>query len=170
LTKEERVDLVDEKDRVIGSANLGECLERGFLHRAIAVVVSRTDARIVLQQRSKKDEWHPGRWTLSCTGHVKRGEPYLVAAERELAEEIGIVAELALVGKYLIPPMKEKGLTEHEWVTLFTAVSDDSLTIDPVELEGAKEFTLSEVRRLLHGGTLTPDSVMLLAEYLRRSR
>jgi isopentenyl-diphosphate Delta-isomerase len=170
LTKEEQVDVVDENDRVIGSANLGECLERGLLHRAVAVMVSRTDRKLVLQQRSKKDHWHPGLWTLSCTGHVKRGEPYTDAAERELGEEIGIAAELALVGKFLIPPMKEKGLTEHEWVALFSAVCDDPLRIDPIELEGAKEFTRSEVRRLLRGDTLTPDSVILLKEYFRRRR
>lgn len=170
MTEEEQVDLVDSSDRVVGSAGLGECLERGLLHRAVAVMVSRTDGRLVLQQRSKEDRWHPGMWTLSCTGHVKKGEPYVGAARRELGEEIGIRAELALVGKFLIPPMKENGLTEHEWVALFSAVSDDPLRIDPVELEGTEELTLPEVKELLRGTALTPDSVVLLTEYMRRRR
>ena len=84
LPATEELDLVDEEDRVVGSATIEECLVKGILHRAVAVLVIRRDGRFVLQQRSKSDLWQPGLWTLSCTGHVKGGETYASAASREL--------------------------------------------------------------------------------------
>ena len=167
MPREEKVDLVDEGDRVVGASSVGECLERGLLHRAVAVVVARPDGRIILQQRSKRDPWHPGRWDLSCTGHVRRGESYEEAASRELAEELGIRADLSLVNRLLLPPMREHGMIEREWVSLFAAASGAQVKIDPVELEGVKEITPSELRTMLDGEELTPDAVILLKEYLR---
>jgi isopentenyl-diphosphate delta-isomerase len=168
LVRREQVDLVDARDRVVGSASLGECLQKGLLHRAVAIVVTRSTGRVVLQQRSKRDAWHPGKWTLSCTGHVRKGESYAEAAARELMEEIGIGADLTLMGRYLLPAMRGNGLTEREWVALFAATSDATIRIDPAELEGVKEFTPSGLKRMLSGDDLTPDSVMLLAEFMRR--
>lgn len=167
MALDEAVDLVDRKDRVVGSSTLGECLAKGLLHRAVAVVVSRPDGRVILQQRSKLDRWQPGMWTLSCTGHVKKGEAYHDAASRELNEEIGIRADLVLVGKFLIPPLRENGMTEHEWVSLFAAASSARLKVDPVELEEVREFSPTALERELVGGSLTPDSIILLKEYLR---
>ncbi len=167
MAREEAVDLVDDRDRVVGASTLRECLDRGLLHRAVAVVVSRKDGRVILQQRSRRDAWHPGMWTLSCTGHVKKGESYADAAKRELEEEIGVKADLTMVKKYLLPPMKEGGLTEREWVTLFSATSQARTTADPVELEGVGEFTREEVRKMLDGGSMTPDAVILMTEFLR---
>ena len=167
MARGEQVDLVDARDRVVGSVTLAECLDRGLLHRAVAVIVTRRDGRVILQQRSRRDAWHPGRWTLSCTGHVRKGESYEVAASRELEEEIGIKAGLAPVKRYLLPPMRDNGMTEREWVALFAATSDAVVRIDPVELEGVKEFTEEELGEILDGGALTPDAVILLTEYLR---
>ena len=167
MAREERVDLVDARDRVVGSATLAECVDRGLLHRAVAVVITRRDGRVILQQRSKRDAWHPGRWTLSCTGHVRKGESYEDAASRELKEEIGIRAGLSAVKRCLLPPMRDRGMTEREWVALFEATSDALVKIDPVELEGVKEFTEEELGDMLDGGALTPDAVILLTEYLR---
>ena len=170
MAREERVDVVDAKDRVVGASTVRECLQRGLLHRAVAILVSRSDGRVILQQRSKDDSWHPGRWTLSCTGHVRKGEPYREAAVRELREEIGVSADLSLVGKYLLPPMRDGGLIEHEWVALFSATSDARVKVDPVELEGVKEFARPELRKMMSGGSLTPDAVTLLTRLMRRRR
>jgi isopentenyl-diphosphate Delta-isomerase len=170
MTKQEKIDVVDSRDRIIGASTVGECLDRGTLHRAVAVVITRPDGKVVLQQRSRRDSWNPGRWTLSCTGHVKKGESYTKAAVRELGEELGIEAELTLVKKYLLPPMTYGGLTEREWVSLFSGTSSSAVKIDPVELEGVKEFSVLELREVVDGDTLTPDAVILLSDFLRSPR
>jgi isopentenyldiphosphate isomerase len=163
----EPIDLVDESDRVVGTSTVRKCLERGLLHRAVAVLVVRTNGRFVLQQRSKSDLWHPGLWTLSSTGHVKTGETYEEAAARELLEELGIRSRLRRLDKYLLPPISVGGLTEWEWVTLYTSESDSQVSIDRKELEGAEDFDQRRARIMIDEGLLTPDAVFLLGEYLR---
>ena len=163
---DEAVDLVDDWDRVTGSAALRVCLERGLLHRAVAVLVLRTGGKVLLQQRSKRDMWHPGLWTLSCTGHVKSGETYRGAARRELDEELRLSSQLRPFRKLLLPPFASGGLTEREWVTMFISKSDQPATIDPVELESIEEISPSRLRRLLTGRRLTPDAKILLRAFL----
>jgi isopentenyl-diphosphate delta-isomerase len=162
----ERVDLVNEKDEVVGTTTVGECLTKGLLHRAVAVLVIRSSGKFLLQRRSKNDRWHPGLWTISSTGHVKEGEAYDAAARREVREELGLSPRLKKVGKYLLPPLRSEGLTEREWVTFYVTKTDSECTIDPVELDSVKEFDGRSLRSLLTGRTVTPDAVIILRDYL----
>ena len=162
----ERVDLVNEKDEVVGTTTVGECLTKGLLHRAVAVLVIRSSGKFLLQRRSKNDRWHPGLWTISSTGHVKEGEAYDAAARREVREELGLSPRLKKVGKYLLPPLRSEGLTEREWVTFYVTNTDSECTIDPVELDSVKEFDGRSLRSLLTGRTVTPDAVIILRDYL----
>ncbi len=168
MAGDEIVDIVDERDAVTGSATIRECLERGLLHRAVAVLVIRSDGKFLLQQRSKRDLWHPGLWTLSSTGHVRSGEAYDKAAARELEEELGLRAKLGCLGKHLLPPIQSAGLTEREWVTCYAARTDLPCTVDSSEVETVKEVDEPQLRRMFDDGTMTPDSVFLLSDYLRR--
>ena len=160
------VDLVDGDDAVVGSATIARCLRDGLLHRAVAVIVVRSSGRFLLQQRSRRDLWHPGLWTISSTGHVRKGEGYGSAAARELKEELGIGGSLVPVRKHRMPKFADGGLTENEWVFLFACRTDAPCTIDPVEVEGVKEVTKEELSEMVAGGPLTPDAKLVLADYL----
>ena len=166
MPADEMLDVVSERDTVTGRATIKDCLEKGLLHRAVAVLVVRSDGRFLLQQRSKRDVWHPGLWTLSSTGHVMAGEGYDHAARRELDEELGIAAELAVLKKYLLPPIRSAGLTEREWVTLYVARTDAPCMIDPAEVEKAEEVDEPRLRRMFGDGSMTPDAVALMTDYL----
>ena len=170
LPADEEVDLVDEEDRVIGTATLRDCLEKGLLHRAVAVLVLRSSGKVLLQQRSKRDLWHAGLWTLSCTGHVKSGEKYRDAALRELDEELGLRSSLRAFTKILLPFFTSRGLTEREWVSLFVSKTDRPATIDPFELESVEEVSPSGLRRMLPGPRLTPDAKIVLRLFLKSGR
>jgi len=169
LPADEFVDVVDELDSVIGVARLRTCLEKGLLHRAIAVLVLRESGAVLLQQRSKRDAWHPGRWTLSCTGHVKKGESYQAAAKRELREELGLQANIKMFSKIRIPTLRSRGLTEREWVTLFTSTSRAAVAVDPLELERVEEVSVGRLRRMMRGRRLTSDAKILLNLFLNGS-
>jgi isopentenyl-diphosphate delta-isomerase type 1 len=168
LPGDDLVDLVDAHDAVVGSSTIKKCLEKALLHRAVAVLVMRSNGRFVLQQRSKKDRWQPGLWTISSTGHVMRGEAYAAAARRELGEELGIEGTLIPVRKYRLPAISVGNLTEYEWVSLFTCRTDSRCKIDRTELESVKEVTEEELRSMLGEGPLTPDAKIILADYLAR--
>ena len=157
---------MDDRDEVIGSARLSECLKAGLLHRAVAVLVLRSSDALLLQRRSENDLWNPGKWTISCTGHVKRGESYPRAALRELREELDLNSNLDLRFKMRLPPVTDRSLTENEWVSFFTAVTDATVTPDPMELAGVKEFTRADARGLIREGPLTEDARIILRQYL----
>lgn len=162
------MDLVDARDGVVGGATVRECLEKGLPHRAVAVLVLRSNGKVVLQRRSEHDPWHPGLWTMSSTGHVRKGEEYEAAAQRELKEEVGVGGTLSMVRKYQMPPMSDRGLTEREWVVLFVCRTDSPCAADPVEVGEVQEFTMTELAQMIKGGPLTPDARVILSDYLER--
>lgn len=166
----ETLDVVDLADRSVGAASLKDCLEKGLLHRAVAVVVVRSSGTLLLQRRSVKDVWHPGRWTLSTTGHVRAGETYRHAAVRELSEELGIRARVRLLSKLLLPKVRSRGLIEWEHVSLFLCRSDQEAVVDTKELAEARALSVRKVHRMLFGRKLTPDAKLLLLEYFRLAR
>ncbi len=127
----------------------------------------RTNGKVLLQQRNKRDLWQPGLWTLSSTGHVKSVESYRDAAVRELDEELGLRSPLRAITKLLLPPLTSRGLTEREWVSLFVSKTDLAATIDPVELESVEDVSLPHLRRILLGQKLTPDSKIVLRAFLK---
>lgn len=170
MPTDEMLDVVNEHDSVTGRAAIKDCLEKGLLHRAVAVLVVRSNRRFLLQRRSRRDLWHPGMWTLSSTGHVAAGESYDHAAMRELNEELGLAAELVALKKYLLPPMKSGKLTEWEWVTLYLSHSDMLCRIDKTEVEEVMEVDEHGLRRMFDDGSMTPDAVMLLTDFLKQMK
>src|SRR5476649_207864 len=88
---EEIFDIVNERDEVVGQNTRREVHARGFLHRAVHVLVFNARGEVFLQKRSMKKEGEPGLWDSSSSGHVDSGEDYDTCATRELREEIGLV-------------------------------------------------------------------------------
>lgn len=87
---DEWVDVVDEHDRVIRSVIRAEMRRKRLRHRAVFVAVTDGDGRLLLHRRAPtKDIW-PGWFDIAVGGVVASGESYHQAAERELAEEVGV--------------------------------------------------------------------------------
>jgi len=99
---DELLDLVNEKDEVIGEVWKSQAnSDSKVIHREISVMIVDVQGKILLQQRSKQKLKKPGFWTTSCAGHVGKGESTELAAHRELKEELGFDTELKLVKKML---------------------------------------------------------------------
>lgn len=90
MMPEERFDVVDEQDRVVGSAPRREVHARGLLHRAVHALVFDPAGRLLLQKRSATKDMYPNQWAASASGHVDSGEDYDTAVVREMGEELGI--------------------------------------------------------------------------------
>lgn len=90
MVGEERVDVVDEQDRVLRSVTRAEMRRDRLRHRAVFVAIRDDEGRILVHRRSPtKDVW-PGWLDIAVGGVVSSGETYDAAAERELMEEIGV--------------------------------------------------------------------------------
>ena len=90
MVGEERVDVVDEQDRVLRTVTRAEMRRDRLRHRAVFVAVCDGQGRILVHRRSPaKDVW-PGWLDIAVGGVVASGETYDAAVERELMEEIGV--------------------------------------------------------------------------------
>ncbi len=109
---EEMLDLVNEQDEVIGEVlKVKANQDPSLWHREIAVILFDNDNNVLFQKRSKNKTVSPGKWTISCAGHVTKGMTPEEAAHMELKEELGIDANLIFLGKVLYRGQNETHFT-----------------------------------------------------------
>lgn len=90
---QEKLDIVDEDDNVIGQDTRENIHKNGLLHREIHVIIYNDRGGILFQKRSETKETYPGLLDISVGGHVDLGESYEETAIKELEEESGISAD-----------------------------------------------------------------------------
>ena len=171
MTEQEVVDIVDTDDTIQGETTLDQCYRRGLLHRAVTIYCWNDEGKVLLQRRSLKDDWFPGYWTASCTGHVKRGESWSSASVRELHEELGLEScELSLLFKYVVPPIRYEGLLEYEMMyVLETQIGKSKIQFDRAEVEEVKFFGLQNFKFFFERNTpvITPDALNSYRRYAK---
>ncbi len=154
---EELVDELDEMGTVVGTVTRAEMRANNLLHRSVFVVV-RNDADELLahQRASWKDLW-PDAWDIAVSGVVAAGEAWELAAARELAEELGVSAELAYLGE---------GSYEDEDVRevarIYQARTDGPFEFADEEITEAVWVPMEGVREWLVGRSVCPDSMALV--------
>ena len=132
---EELFVVVDNADRVIGSAPRGKVHANNLLHRAIHILLFNLRGEVLLQLRSRMKDRHPLRWDSSAAGHVSAGEEYDQTAPRELAEELGVDTPLEVVAK--LPASKK---TDHEFVCFYTGTHEGPFRANAREIEAIRFF------------------------------
>lgn len=85
----ERVDIVDNLDRVMYSTTKEEAHEKGLLHRTVIAEVRDSKRRWLFIKQSA-DRQDAGRYVSPVGGHVKTGETEDNALKRETFEELGL--------------------------------------------------------------------------------
>ncbi len=87
----ETVTLVDPSGAVLGPAERSVVRRDNLRHAATAVLVRDRRDRIYVHRRSPDKDWAPGHHDAAAGGMIAFGEEPRASAERELAEELGIV-------------------------------------------------------------------------------
>lgn len=142
-TDEDLLPVVDEHDRVTGSAPRREVHECGLRHRAVHIVVRNGMGELLLQERGRGKDSYPGWWDVSVGGHVDAGEDYNDAAVREAGEELGIArAPVTEVARR--PP---SGVSGNEFIRIYDCLYDGPLAPPPGEIESVRWVRVEE---LLH--------------------
>lgn len=157
----ELMDVVDEKDTIVGKATQEEIYEKELGHRIVHVLLFDRKGRMALQRRSKNDAFCPNHWSTAVGGHVRSGESYEEAALREYREELGTESELTLLGKeYYNPP----GLKKH--LTTFTTTYEGPFKLGEEEVEHIAYFTLEEIENMIKDGEhIHPELLFLLKKH-----
>lgn len=143
----ETLDIVDEKDEIIGTASREECHDKKLRHRGVQVFIMNEEGDLFLQKRSDKKDIFPGLSEGGITGHVQSGETYKEAAIRELKEELGIEAkEQDLREMFDFKMLFEN---EHELVKSFLLEYDGTIKIDNEEVVSGKFYSIDEIRNMI---------------------
>jgi isopentenyl-diphosphate delta-isomerase type 1 len=129
---EEIYNVVDENDKVIGSAPREEIHRLGLKHRAVHILVFNSKGEVFLQKRSMKKDRCPGLWDSSASGHVDREETYDDTAKRELHEELGILCKDSPTRLFKLPASEE---TDNEHVYVYCARHEGPFNLNKDEIE-----------------------------------
>ena len=132
--EEEKVILVDEKDREIGLCPKMEAHKKALLHRAFSVFIFNKKGELLLQERAAEKYHSPKLWTNTVCSHQRKGEDNIQAGKRRLQEEMGMDAELKEVFHFIYKAELDQGLTEHELDHVLIGFSDELPKINPDEV------------------------------------
>jgi isopentenyldiphosphate isomerase len=157
------LDVVDDQDRIIGTALKSVCHQRGLLHRSVFVFLF-IDGKLALQRRSSKKDVRPNKLTASATGHVVSGESYAAAAKRELREELGVDADLK-------PILSMRGPYEmdRELIMLFEGCTSNVIHPNIAEIDSVLFLALEDVYQHIYDPTFNWGDTFkkVFLEYMR---
>ena len=135
---EERVILVDENDREVGTAEKLEAHREAKLHRAFSIFVFNSDGKLLLQKRGHSKYHSGGLWTNTCCSHPRPGKPIVSEARRKLSEEMGFECDLEKLFHFTYKAQLENNFFEHEFDHVFMGTFDGDPTPHPEEVEDWK--------------------------------
>ncbi|MEK7180142.1 MAG: NUDIX domain-containing protein [Patescibacteria group bacterium] len=146
MASTEIVDIVDEKNIVVGSADVATAHDKKLMHRVAGVFVFDVHGDVYLQKGNKY-----GKLDLSVGGHVQQGETYEKAAQREMLEEIGLTTPLQHVSTFL---PKEARLN-HYWAVFTTVAPNDWQFKATEEVSSLEKISLVKIKEMMQ---TEPDS------------
>src|SRR5262249_50871653 len=111
----ERVDVVDEDDRVVTTVTRREVRQRSLLHRCTYVLLENCAGHVLVHRRTLTKDVYPGAYDVFAGGVCTAGESYDECARREVAEEVGVEgAELSFQFKH-----RYRGPTGQAWGAVY---------------------------------------------------
>ncbi len=146
----ELVDVVDEKNNVVGSIDVATAHEQKLIHRVVGVFVFDEKGSLYLQTGNKHE-----KFDISVGGHVQKGESCEDAAQREMAEELGLVVPIKRVSTFL-PTNARLG---HYWMIFMAtapngwefAETEEVKSLEKIDVEKIKELIKNRPDSFTHG-------------------
>jgi 16S rRNA (adenine1518-N6/adenine1519-N6)-dimethyltransferase len=136
----ESLQVVDERDHPVRGVDRATVHAEKLLHRAVHIFVLNSESEILLQRRSYRKDTYPRKWDSSAAGHVDVGESYADCALRELAEELGLIAQPTEIGQ-----VAASERTGHEFIRIFMVRAEEIFELNEQEIETGGFFPLSMV-------------------------
>ncbi len=163
---EELVAIVDRDNRVIGSAWRHEMRAQNLIHRATYILVLNQADELFVQLRTMSKDIYPGHYDVAAGGVVLAGEAYAAAAERELAEELGVrgVPLTAHFDFYHETP------DNRVWGRVFSCRHEGPFTLQAEEVAGGSFTPLTAIAALASRHPFTPDGLRVLERFLHECR
>jgi isopentenyldiphosphate isomerase len=156
----EYVERVDADDRVVAVVSRLEAVRHGWLHRVATTICRDEQGRLLVHRRPDDASRFPGCYETSFGGAVRVGESYRAAAEREVAEELGVRVAVREVITFLC-----HGAVGSYWLAVHDAVVTGELTPDPHAVSRLVWMTEAELTQAVRQLRFVPDGQEALRRY-----
>lgn len=170
---DERVDILDEEGVRTGRTCMkSEAHQKGYWHPCVHVWVFDDESRVLIQQRSEDKDTFPSKWDVSVAGHVAADEDPILAAQRELYEELGIQCqpdELEAVAYFASEFTHPKGIIDKEFHHVYLikrALCLNQLTFQKEEVNQAAWIPVALLTELKNSSRMSYDLVPYPQDYL----
>ena len=162
-TPDEIIDVVNERDEVIGQTSILKAnSDPALTHREVGILLSSADGQVLLQKRNAKKKVNPGKWTITAAGHVPAGMKPEEAAHKELKEELGFDAPLQFIDKV----KDDFVLTESRFLYRYKGMYQrEKIVLEPREVDAARLFTWLEVEELIRKNEITVGSAKIIRDF-----
>ncbi|RIV39741.1 NUDIX domain-containing protein [Micromonospora radicis] len=162
---DELLDIVDERDRVVGQARRGEAYAGRLRHRCVFVLAREATGRIFVHRRTAGKLVFPSRYDMFVGGVVGAGESYDEAALREAEEELGVSGLPAPVPRFKFCYES----AEHTWWSFVYEVRCPAVVNpQPEEVDWYAFLTEDELARRLTEWDWVPDGLDVYHRLLGR--
>ncbi len=163
--KQERVDLVDANDRIIGWARRQKIRKLNLLHRGVGIICYNPAKEIYVHRRTTTKDVFPGMYDMFVGGVVRRGESYETTAVREIAEELGIDGPTP---RHLFDHLY-LGPRNRAIVSVFEVEWDGPIRHQPEEVEWGTWMTRKELDAKIDEWEFVPDGLEIWFELVERT-
>lgn len=143
----EQVILVDENNNQIGTEEKQKAHIDAKLHRAFSIYIFNNKGELLIHQRAKHKYHCPGLWANTCCSHPRPNEDINQATHRRLQEEMGFDTELKEIMKFTYRVEFDNGLTENEYLYVFTGKANPQVTINKEEVEDYKWISIEDLKQ-----------------------
>ena len=145
---QEIVTVVDERNRVVADLPRHRVRGENLIHRATYIFVLDRRGRVLVQRRTPTKDMYPSYLDLAAGGVVAAGETYEECAEREAAEELGIL-DTPLETKFDFYYEDERNRC---FGRVFACVHEGPFTLQAEEVESVAFHDADEIA----AGAITP--------------
>lgn len=164
--KEELIDVLDENGIKTGEIlSRKEVHKKGLWHRAIVVAIVNEKNEILLQQRSAKKEKNPNIWDISVAGHITSGQDSVMAATREISEEVSVslgynveVKDFRFMFSYRKEQIINENFIERQFYDFLilrqVGLTEKNIKMQESEVQAIKFVTANELNEMREKGLL----------------
>ncbi len=157
---DELLEVVDEKDHVVGVVPRREMRDRRLLHRCTYVLVLNAARDLYVHRRTDTKDIYPSFFDVTAGGVNAVGESYDDGAAREVEEELGVS----------VPPQfrfrfRYSGPDGEAWGAVYDVVWDGAIRWQPEEVVWGAFLPFDEVDAMIAREPFCPDGLEAFARW-----
>lgn len=172
---DELIDTLDVDGNSTGKTCLkSEAHKKGLWHPCIHVWLYTKNGEVLIQKRIATKDTFPNRWDVSVAGHIGAGEDVLLAAQREVFEELGVsieVSDFQFIGNHKTDIEHNENLIDREfhyiYITEFKNAIDD-LILQEEEVSDTRLIPINQLKNLLSTNKFVDQFVPYSEAYITK--